>query len=166
MLPWKVNPIASEAGYVFQLQEIHIINQSLYQLTIKFVNTWWKIWIISIPVPNLSWKKKKMSGVSGSLPTFLLGIYTLSVLVPLSGNETQGNWEVVQLALLKVCASKCSFPCLFMRKIIIISWFHHFTEQGNFVHPRAWFCIYIKSGDLTVWYLKSLHNIFVSIDPR
>lgn len=59
MLPWKVNPIASEAGYVFQLQEIHIFNQSLYQVTIKFVNTWWKIWIISIPVPNLSWKKKK-----------------------------------------------------------------------------------------------------------
>lgn len=42
------------------------------------------------PSPQ-SFLKKKMSGVSGSLPTFLLGIYTLSVLVPLSGNETQGN---------------------------------------------------------------------------
>lgn len=156
MLPWRVNPIATEAGYVFLLQEIPNIDQSLYQVTIKFVKAWWKIWVISIPVFYLAWN---VSGVSESPPTFLLSICSLSELVPLSSHETQGNWAVAHLSLLKVCASKCSFPCLFMRKMITISWFQHFTKQGNFVHPEAYFCIYIKPGGLKVWYMKSFQKI-------
>ena len=80
-------------------------------------------------------------------------------LVPLSSHETWGNWAVTHLSLLKVCASKCSFPCLFMRNMITVSWFQYFIKQNNSVNPRDYFCIYIKPVGLRVWYLKSFHKI-------